>query len=69
VLAIEAQKADVLPMLNPQHVVDHWHLYGQGKAPGKGAARSRARRFSGPSRVPTAEEHARDAEEIAPWDR
>jgi hypothetical protein len=34
VLAAEAKKPDVVGILNPQHVDDHWHLYGRGKAPG-----------------------------------
>jgi hypothetical protein len=65
----ERMKPGVLDMLTPQHVIDHWHLYGQGKAPGKPAANGGGRgRKSGPSRVPTAEEYAKDAQEKAPWE-
>jgi hypothetical protein len=65
----ERMKPGVLDMLKPQHVIDHWHLYGQGKAPGKPAANGGGRvRKSGPSRVPTAEEYAKDAQEKAPWE-
>lgn len=63
----ERMKPGVLDWLTPQHVIDHWHLYGKGKAPGKGAANGGGRR-SGPSRVPTPEEYAKAREEKAPWE-
>lgn len=40
VLAQEAQKPDVLPILTPEHVHSYWHCYGAGRAPGKAIARS-----------------------------
>lgn len=35
VLVAEAGKPDVVAKLTPQHVIDYWHLYREGKAPGK----------------------------------
>lgn len=65
----ERMKPGVLDMLKPQHLIDHWHLYGQGKAPGKPAANGGGRgRRAGPSRVPTPAEYAKDAQEKAPWE-
>lgn len=51
--------------VNPTHVLKHWARYAAGNPPMKSVARSR---FAGPSRVPTAAEYARDAEEKAPWE-
>jgi hypothetical protein len=51
--------------VNPQHVLKHWARYAAGNPPLKPVARGR---FAGPSRVPTAEEYARDAQEKAPWE-
>lgn len=35
ILAAEAAKPDVTGKLTPQHVNDYWHMYREGKAPGK----------------------------------
>lgn len=51
--------------VDPTHVLKQWPKYAAGNPQPKPFTRSR---FAGPSRVPTAEEYARDAQEKAPWD-
>ena len=62
----ELSKPDVRQKLKPQHVLDYWATYVDGRSPGQ--SQSSARRGIGP--VGTPEEYAADAAGgIAPWEK